>query len=176
MMTTKTKLAALRILALREEFSERELRNALSLAKELSGVLALGATQKGASAQSVRAHTSTLSGSKSRIVTELRERDPDRYSILSNIDHSIRLGSILPRMSDIRRVGCSIDKGFVSGKSKKDAIPRLMETLAKLSVSELEHAYETWKRERPSHNGRSTEYDELAEFLIKGTRSSVSSD
>ena len=177
MMTTKSKLAALRILALREEFSERELRVALSLAEGLSGVWAhQGEKQKRASAQSVRAHTTTLTGSKSRVVTELRERDPDRYSILSTIDHSIRLGSILPRMSDIRRVGCSINKGFVSGKSKKDAIPRLMETLAKLSVPELEHAYETWKREMPSHKGRNTEYDELAEFLIKGTRSSVSLD
>ena len=175
-MTTRTKLAALQILTLREEFSKRELRDALALANELAVVLTSGTKQKGKSAHSPRTHTSNLSGSESRVVAELRERDPHRYSILSKIDQSMRLGIILPRMSDIRRVGYSFDKKFVGGKSKRDAIPRLMETLSKLPISELEHAYVTWKRDIVDHRGLDTEYDELAEFLIKGTRSSISSE
>ena len=175
-MTRRRKLAALRILTLREEFSESELRDALSLAEELSVALTSGTRQRGKSARLVQPHASALSGSASRVVAELRERDPPRYSILSQIDKSIRLGDILPRMADIRRVGCSIDKEFVSGKSRKDAVPRLMETLAKLPISDLEHAYEKWKKEVPIHGGRDTGYDELAQFLITGTRSSASID
>ena len=79
-------------------------------------------------------------------------------------------------MSDIRRVGYSFDKKFVGGKSRKDAIPRLMDTLSKLPISKLEYAYVTWKRDIADNRGLDTEYDELAEYLIKGTRSFISSE
>ena len=176
-METRARLAALRILALREEFSKAELHDALSLAEQVS--VALGSkkpTRHAKILDSVQANIRSLSGSESRVVTELRQRDPDRYSILSEIDRSIRLGSMLPRLSDIRRAGCSLDKGFAGGRSKKDAIPRLMAKLAQLSIPELQQTYEIWKHETLGYGDADTEYDDLADFLIRGTRSSASVD
>ena len=175
-MSSRTKLAALRILALREEFSDKELRNALPLARELQVVLASRGKKNTIPVQSTRERASVLSRSESRVVTELRKPDPPLYSILSKIDQSIRLGIILPQMADIRRVGCSFDKDFLGGKARKDAIPRLMETLAKLSVPELEQAYQAWKQQAPGDRLPDTGYDELAEFLVKGTSSPVPTD
>ena len=168
-MTSKTRLAALRILALREEFSAEELRDALSLAGEWSTVLASKAQRGGISQSVERGPNPAISESESRVVTKLRERDPERYSILSKIDRAIRLGSMLPRMAEIQRAGSSLDKGFNSGKSKGVAIPRLMAKLAGLPIGELESLYQTWKQEMRSDRRPNTEYDELAEFLVKGT-------
>ena len=168
-MRTRSRLAALRILELREEFSVKEIRDALSLVGEWSSSLASRAKRDGERATVGRARSSAISGSESRAVRELRDRDPERYVILTKIDQAIRLGSILPEMSDIRRAGGSLDKGFHSGESRKVAIPRLMAILATLSIGETERIYQCWRREVECHRSRNTEYDDLAEFLIKGT-------
>ena len=167
-MTSKARLAALQILTLREEFSAKELRDALILAGEWSAVLTSKARRDETLQNVRRGPNSTIAKSESRVVIELRERDPERYSILSKIDRAIRLGQMLPRVADIQRAGSSLDKGFISGKSKGTAIPRLMAKLAELPVAELENLYQTWKQEMRSELRRDTEYDDLAEFLVKG--------
>lgn len=171
-MQARVKLAALRILAIREEFNNAELRDALSLAEHLSNSFGLELSRRAKKEHTGRANRG-LADSESRAVANLRDCDPDRYSILSKIDRSVRLGIMFPRLSDIRRAGCSLDKEFASGRSKKDAIPRLMEKLAELSISELERKYGDWNVESDDKTGE-REYDDLAEFLIRGTRSSVS--
>ena len=177
-MKSKTRLAALRILALREEFSVEELRGALSLAGEWSSTVAPMAKRHETSPGAERTPSSAITESESRVVTELRDRDPERYSILSKIDRAMRLGRMLPRMSDIQRAGSSLDKEFDGGKSKGVAIPRLMAKLAGLPLGELERVYQAWKQGTRSDRRPNTEYDDLAEFLIRGRipRTSVSVD
>lgn len=169
-MRSRVRLAAFRILALREEFTARELSNALSLLNKWSFTLDRMQKKPSRSAKAPQANPTQFSQIESRIVTELRERDPERYAILSKIDQSIRLGAILPRLSDIRRAGCSLDKKFNSGRSKKDAVPRLMTMLAAIPVKDLEIVFQKWRLEAPSTREIDTEYDELAEFLIKGRK------
>ena len=177
-MTSRTRLAALRILALREEFNVKELRDALSLAGEWSVILGSRIQRSSTSPSMERASKPPLSTSQSRVVKKLQNRDPKRYLILSKVDHAVRVGDILPRLSDIQRAGFSLDKGFGNGKSKRVAIPRLMASLTALPVEEIERLYESWKREMRSERRPNAEYDDLAEFLITGTttRSPVSMD
>ena len=172
-MRSRARLAALKVLALREEFNNRELRKAVSLAREYSTVLLsrnqLPKSQRGRPSQSARRSKPALAKSESRVVKSLRVRDPDRYSLLSKIDQAMRAGDVLPRLSNIKDEGRSLDRDFNGGKSRRLAIPRLMAKLTALPLKEVERLYESWKQKARDDRQRGTEYDELAEFLITGT-------
>ena len=96
----------------------------------------------------------------------LRNNDPDRYSILSKIDRSIRAGEILPRIADIEDAGSYLKKNFSSGKSRRSAIPRIMAVLTTLPVDQAERLFESWKKQARDGRRSETDYDEFVRFLV----------
>lgn len=169
MTKSRAKLAAYKILALREEFSEKEISEAITLidggtVSSISASVSIRSRKPGKS----QSRNRDMSQTESRVVTDLRGKDDTRYHILREIDLSIRSGSLLPTMEDIRKVGKSIGKDFDAGKSKRDAIPRLMARLVELPVPRLEDFHKAWRNEGGSHPGSHSDYQDLAEFLIGG--------
>ena len=163
-MKSRAKLAAFRILALREEFSNKEISDAIALIN--GGFLSTGAdSTSDRSPQSV-SRRSVVPRHESPVMKDLFERDPVRYRLLREIDVSIRSGRILPRLQDIRRIGTSIGKNFHAGKSKREAIPRLMAWLMELPTAKIEEMYNAWKHEHESDSGTGDGYQDLARFLI----------
>ena len=163
-MRSRAKLAALKILALREEFTPQELRRAVSIAKGHS-IPVPSQTRTPRNPPQKRSNPA-LSEAESRVVKNLRSHDPDRYSILSKIDRSMRTGEILPRLADIKHAGSYLEKNFNSGKSRKSAIPRIMAILTTLPVDQAERLYASWKKQARDGRRSETDYDEFVRFLV----------
>lgn len=165
-MNGNVKKAVLRVLLLKEEFSKKELSEAVKfISNNLEADLFDYLADNKQNIEKKRSPTKPITDQISRAVTELKEKDIEKYNLLKNFDLSIRKGELLPRMDSIRQLGIRFSKEFDAGKSRKEGIPRLMNLLSKVSITELKSTI----IETVEETGReSSEYAELANFLIHG--------
>jgi len=169
-MNARTLQAALRIALIREEFSEREIREAVRLLTEQgssSTLLAYLAGQDITSVGSKASHRKKkpIDKERSQAVIGLEKKDPEKYHILSQFDHLLRKGDILPELSDVRRLGEQLSKDFSARNSRRDVIDQLMTVLAGLSIEEIEKIVQNVLS---SSRKQDSEYQRLANFIITG--------
>jgi len=170
-MNKRTRLAALRIALIEEEFTRQEIREAVRILEGdavspelLARLLENGDGASGSAGRSRRRRPLHLQ--QSRPVAALRDSEPDKYALLSQLDRLLREGKILPHVDDIRRLGESLSKGFSSRRSRRDAISKLMGVLA---ARPLEEIRETFDQLASSSATSEAGYQELADFIIGGS-------
>src|SRR5262249_33965212 len=111
------------------------------------------------------AEAAMLAGGETRALQELRRTDPDKYQILKRFETRIREGSILTTLDEFRAFGEVLDKGFAPGKSRKEALGRLMALLALMDRETLETAV----AKVPASAARDDDsYRRLANHIISG--------
>jgi hypothetical protein len=169
-MSKRVKQAILRIMLLLEDFSPDELREAVShvAGRRAEDLLAFLNHLSGG------VHKARTHGSKSasaagqghtHAVAALRHADPDKYQLLAEFEARVRNGEILATLDDFRSIGKLLGKEFQPGKSRKEALGRLMAVLAHMDLDSIGRVI----RLAPADKGRADEaYQRLADRIIRG--------
>jgi len=165
-MNKKTRRAILKILLLQEEFSKKELDEAVrflsdNTEKDIIKFLSIQAKENKVSSKS----QTSFSEQTSKAVLSLKGKDQEKYEILRNFDSLLRKGELLSRLDSIKKFGAQFSKEFDAGKSRAEAIPKLISLLSDLDIDELKLII---KDVLDESGKESSEYAELANFLIKG--------
>ena len=169
-MRPKVKLAVEKIIALREEFNDKDLAEAVSLISSgrTDDLLTWLKIQRRPIAQKRSVPAKPSHSSKSKALIALRDLEPERYELLQEIDDLIRRGALLPRLEDVRRFGLGLKKDFESGKSRKDAVPRVLAVLADEPLDRMRELAKRLVEEALNASRSGDEYQKLAAFLIHG--------
>lgn len=173
-MKPRVKRIVDRLLDLREEFDDDEILEAMRhvCAEHLNESDARHNQDSSAPQKHKRRRGSSAPPKASRVVLALRKTDPERFDILTILDSLLRAGEVLPSLERIRSVGSALNKDFAAGKSRKDAIPKLMTLLVGLPVEQLQEIVKSILGESSNARYGSEEeaYSKLANFLIRGER------
>ena len=105
----------------------------------------------------------------------MSEKDIEKYRALSEFDTLIRKGTILPALEDIKRLGEKISKDFAPKKSRRESIGPLMALIAERPIDEIQEIVSTTLSSAHLDN-RSSEYQELAKFIIRGRTSQANKE
>jgi len=161
---------ALRIALIKEEFSEKEILEAVKFLEEqetssaLLAYLAGRETMKGTPRVSRRAKKA-IHEQRSRAVIALEKTEPEKYRVLSEFDSLLRRKEILPNLGDIRQLGERLSKDFSARNSRRDLISKLMKLLSERPIEEVREVVEnTISSSHPRDSG----YQQLADFIITG--------
>ncbi|WP_299616792.1 hypothetical protein [uncultured Tateyamaria sp.] len=175
-MTKNSNVLALRIAQILEEYTAKEIAEAISTLRKCdttSELLTyLAAATKPSQASNRRKGSAAEKRPKpidqvtSKAVRDLEKTDPDKYQLLLEFDSLLRQGRLLETNDAVRRFGEFVSKDFRSRTARKDNISALMTSLARLDESELRKSL---KRafENPTSQ-KSDEYQRLARFLMSG--------
>ncbi|NMB74976.1 MAG: hypothetical protein GYA21_07585 [Myxococcales bacterium] len=168
-MKNRSRKAALEIRLLLEEYTADELNEALAL---IGGQTEedLGAFLKRVAATSSEERPQRRRGSPStrgetKALQLLKETDPEKYLILSELEQKIRAGAVLPTLDDIKSYGNVLWKDYRPAKSRKDALVQLISMLSKLDMTALRAAIAKIPVGRTSGEG---DFGRLAEHIITG--------
>lgn len=168
MMNTRVRQAVLKILLLQEEFTQKELQEAAGyVSKNNIDVILSALGGRNSVKDTANGKRTPLVDGQSQVLAELKEEEPEKYKLLSKLDSSLRKGELVPKMATIKKVGASYSKKFTPGKSRKEAIPRLITLLSSMPIEQIHGAIEYIVSEA---GGEGNEYADLANYLIYGER------
>lgn len=108
----------------------------------------------------------TLAEGVSRAVLDVEKSDPEKYEILSRVDRLLRKRDILRDMRSLRDFGQSLDKSFEPGKSRKDAVPRLVQVLSEIPIDRLALVVEEALEKEREREAVDDDYRRLANYLM----------
>lgn len=173
-MTRSPISLALKIAQLIEEYSDREIRDAVGLLQQFGQgeeLLRFLSGRRRTAAPSSPSHSAPLKVKSldeitSRAVLKLKDSDPEKFKILSEFDLMVRRGQLLPAHEDLRRFGERVSKNFEPRKARKETISAVMTILADRPVLEIERLIEF--AASFGVEGSTDEYQRLARFLIEG--------
>ncbi len=172
-MNSKVVQIALRICLIKEEFSENEILEAIKLLEDhgsASILLDYLAGRKAASKTRRSKHKSKSTiEQRSRVIISLQDEEPEKFELLSEFDSMIRQGKILSELDDIKRLGEQLSKDFAPKNSRRDAIDKLIDLLAKRQVDEIRTIIRTVSSS--DSKNKDNDYQELARFIITGRSS-----
>ena len=170
-MNKRVRQAVLKLMLLQEEFTNKELAEAADVVSSDIGEFLREQRPKRRAARAP-ASTSTAD-QRSKIVRRLKDSDPQRYSILSEFELMLRRQEPPPSLEDIRHIGRAISKDFLPGKSRKEAIPRLMTLLVKMPPEMLREKLSKVLDNVQLGEGYESSYQKLAQYLIQGSNDSL---
>jgi hypothetical protein len=174
-MKNRVSLIALRIAAIKEEFSESEIHEAVKFLEEqgsTSSLLTFLTGSRGESNAKPKSNRKVKSiwEQRSKAVLELEHKDPEKFQVLSEFDLLLRKSGVLPEVDDIKRVGERLSKNFSSRSSRRESISKLMGLLATRPLDEIrEVVRNTLSTARIDE--KDSDYQRLAQFLITGKAS-----
>jgi hypothetical protein len=170
-MKSRILQVALRIALIKEEFSEKEIIEAVKLLKQQgisSNLLTYLANQNKeaskASKNFTRKKTNTEEQS-SQVLMELEKEEPEKYQVLSEFESLLRQGRVMRDSSEIRKLGEQLSKDFSAKSSRTELINKL---ISLLSAHPIEEIKEIVQSSLSSSNIEGNEYEQLASFIITG--------
>lgn len=172
-MKHKVKLAITKIISLQAEFTPSELDEAMDFIRkrgltDLFAIPMVNATgdnlEKTASLK--RNGRQESKSGVSKILMDLEGKDSEKYQALAAFEALLKSGEVLTRLDSIKKVGISIDKDFQLGRSRKDAIPKLMAVLANLPLAEINNIISSVKYGREDSGLLDEGYQNLANYLL----------
>src|SRR5262249_12036478 len=92
------------------------------------------------------------------------ETESEKYQILTVFEEQILNRTILPTLDDFRKVGQRFDKLFSPGRSRKEALKRLMALLVPLDLDTIRTGIASVPQRRSEENA----YLRLANYIISG--------
>ena len=176
-MKQRIKQLILKFLLIQEEYSTREIEEALSFLKRKGSDAILfdyflGKPQESGATPSPRQKSAKVSEDRlSPAVAKLEGVEPEKFSILSDFERLVRKVEILPRVSDMRELVNSLSKEWPSYKSRRESIPDLMSRLSQLPLEQIKIIF-SQSLSHEKINVNSSEYHRLANYLITGTSES----
>ncbi len=179
-MKNSVSLIALRIAAIKEEFSEDEILQAVKFLEEqgsTSAVLThLASRKREIGTRRKRGHkVKSIEDQRSKAVLELQHKDPEKFHVLSEFDSLLRKSSILPEVSDIKRFGERLSKDFAPRSSRRESISKLMTLLADRSLDEIREVVKA-SLSTARIDERDSDYQRLAQFIITGKAPQTASE
>lgn len=175
-MNRRVRQAVLRILMLTEEFTPEELTEAVSLAggqkeEDLLAFLKRLTSPPRRSADARSQELEFRGQRETRALQELKSVDGEKYQLLREFETAIREGKALKSLDDFRAFGKQLGKGFTAGKSRKEALGRLMAILAHMDTDSIKVAIE----KMPLRSGEEEEsFRRLANQIMSGSRDRTS--
>lgn len=176
-MSNRTLQIALRIALINEEFPESEILEAVKLLEDLGSTSLLlshlaGRKREVKAIKRVRHRNKPLDEQRSKVVSGLKYREPEKYEVLAEFDSLLRKANVLPEVNDVKRLGEKLSKGFASPppKSRRESISRLLTLLADRPLEEIREIIRTsliTARVAKDDN----DYQQLAQFIITGKTS-----
>jgi hypothetical protein len=172
-MNSRVLQIALRLSLIQEEYSERDIAQAVRLLERhgsSSALLEFLASQ--GSPQRTPRKVSRGKGKTDdlhppKAILELEGKDPEKFELLSEFNKLIRMGNVLPELGDVRRLGERLSKDFAAGGSRRDAVAKLVELMAMRPIQEIRDIVAD-ALHSPDADKKSTDYQELARFIISG--------
>ncbi len=173
-MNSNIRRAALKILLIQEEFTEKEVHEAIKLIqrRENSTTLFQYFSENQADSskkQKQKRDTKPFDKQRSKAVSDIENKEPEKFAILSEFDTLLRKGRVLKRLNDIKEFANRISKDFPEIKSRKDGVSKLMSLLVGMSVEQIKEAIKNVVSESEAKLENS-EYQELAQFIIQGNK------
>jgi hypothetical protein len=168
-MKKSVKDAIDRILELRSEFSDADLIEAATiLSKSENKLFFKGQKQDVPEMRGARQRSKKTRREPklSKIVSDLREKDTEKFEMLCIFEEAFRQGQVLRSLEMIRVTGASIDKSFDPGKSRKGAISKFMKLLASLPTTEARNQIDRILEDERSSYDSDKAYSRLAEFIM----------
>jgi len=175
-MKDRVSLLASRIAEIEHGFSEREIREAITLLKRKrshSSVQAFllhnGNMPRNKKPRSSRKRKSIEEG-RSKAVLDLELKDPEKYAVLSEFDTLLRKGTVLHEVVELKKFGKSLSKTFSTKSSRREAISKVMKLLSEKPLSEIRQIVANALSAHRSDD-RDSDYYKLAQFIITGKTS-----
>lgn len=185
-MKSRILQVALRIALIKEEFSEKEILEAVKLLKEQgisSNLLTYLANQSKEASQASKSLNRkkrkpeekkiNAEEQRSQALVELEKEEPEKYQVLSELDSLLRQGRVLRDSSEIRKLGEHLSKDFSARNSRPEMISKLMHLLSNLSIEEIK---EILQSALSSSNIEGNEYQQLANYIITGQTSQTATN
>ena len=173
-MNSKILHIALQITLLKEQFLEEEILEAITLLEQNKSSSELLVYLSGNKEKVVvktledkNRKKKSIGEQKSKAVIDLEQKDPAKYRVLSNFDNLVRKGVLLPQIDDLRKLGEKLNKDFVPPKSRREAISKIMNLLASFPTKKIKTIVDELNISEALED-KSNEYQELANFIIKG--------
>lgn len=173
-MKPKIKIAVAKVLALHAEFTSAELEEAYrylytSAVGQLFGVgtrmpNTTDVRPRGRAVKSAPARSSA----SSNLLNELQKDDEEKFRILNELETMLRSSGAAISMEDIRGVATSLDKENDVGKSKRDAIPKLLQALSAYPTEDIHDRIKHLIGKKENSGADDDSYVKLAKFLVRG--------
>jgi len=170
----KIRLAVLKVLALQAEFTSSELDEAYKFIEGSQLKNILGLEKSGRRNVSVRAKINepkkdaVRSSASEAVLERIKGGDLERYKMLDSLEKNLRTSGVDLRLDVLRRIAFSIDKSIDLGKSKKEAIPKLLDLLARIPLVDVERVIYQISNEQENSASSSNKYFKLASYIVKG--------
>lgn len=174
-MKPKIRLAVLKVLALQAEFTPSELEEAYKFIEgsPLKNILGLDKSRRqNVSVKAARSSESkkdaVRSSASEAVLERVRRDDVGRYNLLDALEKKLRNSGLDLRLDSLRKIAFSIDKSIDLGKSKKEAIPKLLELLARVPLDDAERVVHQIYNEQKNSDSSSNKYFKLASYIVEG--------
>lgn len=171
-MKDRASRAALQIYLILQEYSKAELAEALRLMDAhpcgdlysfLSNFVNLQNKEKPTKQQNLSHEVREI-----KSLRALKETEPERHALILELYDRIRTGNTLGTLDEIRVYGRMLSKDFIPGKSRKEAISRLISYLATLDTELLKTALSKVPVQSRLNDGGEQAFKRLAEYIITG--------
>jgi hypothetical protein len=171
-MKKRASLVALRIAAIKAEFTEMEIHEAVKLLEDhgsRSELLAYFAGLRPTSSTNRNrgSKATSIENQRSKAVVELEHQDPDKFQVLSEFDSLIRRSQVFPDLDDIKRLGEKLSKEFEPRNSRRELISKLMALLADRPLDEIREIVKV-SLSTSQVDKKDNDYQRLAQFIITG--------
>ena len=170
-MNDRVRQVILRIMLLREEFTQNEIMSAVNLLKdrgdhflykyllEASG----GTTKKNKSISKAKRGQKKKRG-QSQTLQKMRVEDPEKFELLDRFEKLARDGLILSTNDEIRRFCKIVGKEIKLGRTAKDSIGKIVKVLAEMEFQTIKEIV----KKVPRKTGPGNSYVRLADYIISG--------
>lgn len=175
-MNSHARQAALRIQLLIEEFSADELIEAISFLGGQKGEDLFSFLKSKSAKRSSKAISGSREGpaqklaTEPRVLREIKDIEPAKYQVLSEFNARAAQGRFLRTLSDFRIFGKVVGKEFAPGKSRKEALNRLLALLVKMDLASIQAAI---ARLPETDVDDESAFQKLADHIITGGQSRV---
>lgn len=169
-MNRRVRQAVLKILLLKEEFSTQELAEAIALIdggedEEVLAILKSMAPEPRERVAPCSPRAQFSRRGETRVLQDLKHTNREKYEVLREFETLIREGGTLQTLDEFRAFGKILAKDFSPGKSRKEALVRLMTLLAQMDLESVRAAL---ARLPASSVDEATAFHRLADKIISG--------
>lgn len=170
-MTDRIAVIALKVALIKEKFSETDILEAVKLMEEQgtsSALLAYLANRNAKTTTSKVTHRKKqpVEEQRSEVLIELENKEPEKYAVLIEFDSLLRQCKILPKLSEIKKLGKQLSKDFSAKNSRADTINKLVSMLVNHPIEKIKEIIQN--ASSPPANVQVDEYVQHSNFLITG--------
>lgn len=171
-MKNKILLAALRIAAINEEFTEKEILEAVKLLEGQARTSSLltflaGREQEVKARQGQGRKAKAIEEQRSKALIDLEYKDREKFQVLSEFDSLVRRSHVLPNVDDIKRLGEQLSKDFSAKGSRREHISKLIALMAEKPLADIRGVVESILS-NARLNDKDSDYQRLAQFIMTG--------